>query len=738
MRHRKVVRLALACGLVLCLLGLPRCGGGDPAGFAPMDFETFVDGKEDTGYVSNKAAELEARITSSVFIDTTGLGQAEIDSLAARLRSPSRWTLQEYTAPQLKYARNPLKSEKLDLNLEHGESAVRDVRVVQGGIWLDYSTSIESLVKLKDLADKGLTPADLVGKRVDFQFPARPADVFGQGGAACATDPDGDALDPSELRADNYFYYFDPARQGCPLVAGVDLAPAQYEILSSLDAPNVYPEYDLLTQDKKISMVVLFGQITHGDLTAGDWGWTGYNQFKRSFTSEGFRVVETFADDFGHRLSKTYPGGLEVVVDFYTPEALKDHRPREEVNQLFKQALRDHEIVYYNGHAFYGSLTVLDQPDSYPADSYQIIFMDACWSYAYYTKQVFSRKTTAGDPDGMRYADVVNNTEPGITGSHDTAWLLYKNLFQAASKLMQGQSVSKFSWNQLVVYMNDSADRRARYYDPAEFHAEIYGVSGVRGNCFNPDGPSHCQAGGGTSLQHAYADDSGETEIPDGQAAGIQRTLQVPDSFEVTKASVSVDIRHGYVGDLQVRLVHGGVTQVLHDRAGGGADDLRTTFSAPSFAGASAAGAWTLEVADLAAYDTGRLVSWSLELTEGGGGAGSLTGESTTHVDIPDNAPAGASSSLSLTGAGAVAEVLVHVNISHTYIGDLVVRLEHAGRTAVLQSREGGSAQNIERDYAPTEFAGTTAEGEWKLSVVDEAAADTGAIEGWSITVVPQ
>jgi subtilisin-like proprotein convertase family protein len=91
---------------------------------------------------------------------------------------------------------------------------------------------------------------------------------------------------------------------------------------------------------------------------------------------------------------------------------------------------------------------------------------------------------------------------------------------------------------------------------------------------------------------------------------------------------------------------------------------------------------------------------------------------------------------VTLAGAGLVAEVLVHARISHTYAGDLVVRLEHAGQSAVLQSREGGSARNLERDYAPVEFADLPAEGEWRLVVVDEAAADTGAIEGWSLTVV--
>ncbi len=123
--------------------------------------------------------------------------------------------------------------------------------------------------------------------------------------------------------------------------------------------------------------------------------------------------------------------------------------------------------------------------------------MDACWSYAYYTKQVFENKADAEtDPDGMKYADVVNNTEPGITGSHKTAWLLYKNIFKGSSDYMQGKSLSKYSWNNLIIYMNNSADERARWYDPEKFHAEIYGASGVGSNCFNPSGPSYCKDNG--------------------------------------------------------------------------------------------------------------------------------------------------------------------------------------------------------------------------------------------------
>jgi hypothetical protein len=295
-----------------------------------------------------------------------------------------------------------------------------------------------------------------------------------------------------DLNADNYFYYFDPDKDGCPLQLDSDLVNAHYEITSSLNARSVHPEYDLLTHDKRISMVNLFGQIEHGVLKPNDWGWVGYRQFKRDFEAEGFSVVETFPNNLGARLEKTYPGGLEVIANFYTPEALKDERPPEEVNRLFMQIMHDHEIVYYNGHAFYGSLTALEKPEAYPEETYQIINMDACWSYAYYTKQVFENKADAEkDPDGMKFADVVNNTEPGIVGSHKTCWLLYKNIFIAASKFMQGEAPTKFSWNNLILYMNDSAEQRAE--QRGRNNPEIYGVSGVTTNCFNPAGPSHCE-----------------------------------------------------------------------------------------------------------------------------------------------------------------------------------------------------------------------------------------------------
>ncbi|MBN2499084.1 MAG: proprotein convertase P-domain-containing protein [Deltaproteobacteria bacterium] len=735
MRTRRPIS-ALFYALAILVLG--ACSGpADPGEFQPLDFEEFIDGKADTGYLSNKAAELEARLTSRIYIDMSGQAAEAIQAEAERLRTASRWTLQSHTSPQLKYARNPLKSEKLDLNLERGDPEVLSVSTDANGVWLDYATAIESLVKFKELEEKGLTPADLVGKQVEFLLPAVPTTAFSKGGIACATDPDGDELHAEDLRDDNYFYYFDPEKDGCPLQRGTDLVEAHYEVISSLDAPSVFPEYDLLTADKKISMVALFGQITHGDLESNDLGWIAYREFKRDMEREGFSRTREFENGFGEQLEKTYAGGLEVTVDFYNPEALKDHRPRDEVNELFMQAIHDHELVYYNGHAFYGSLTVLDRPEAYPTDTYQVIFMDACWSYAYYTKQVFEHKTSESDADGMKYADVVNNTEPGITGSHETAWLLYQNLFKACSEWMQGRAPSKYSWNNLIVYMNDSADRRARWYDPEEFHAEIYGASGVTANCFNPTGRSYCEQGGSSSRTHSY-DDAVELPIPDDDTAGLSRSLQVPDSFAIASAAVKIDIQHTYIGDLVVKLSHGGTERILHDRSGGGSDDLRTTVSLEGFDGMDAAGEWTLSVADCAGYDTGKLLSWGLELTEEGGGQDVIQGEDTGSHAIPDNDANGVQGTISISDSSIAGEVEVQVRIQHSYVGDLRIQLEHAGVEVDLRKQEGGSAQDIDESYSSQAFAGQSAAGDWVLTVSDLAEADTGTLEYWALTIHPR
>jgi subtilisin-like proprotein convertase family protein len=714
------------------------CSSSGTDEFAPTDFEGFIDQKEDTGYLGNKAAELEAKLTSKVYIDMTGKTPEEIQEKADSLLTASRWELGNHTTPQIKYARNPLKTEKLDLNLERGDTEIVSVETDENGVWLEFITSIESLVKFKELEEKGLTPADMVGVQIDFVLPILPETIWDKGGLACATDFDsGGDPNPDDVHDYNYFYYFDPLKEGCPLKQDEDLITARYEILSSLDTPSVYPEYDLLTQDKQITMVALFGQIKHGELESNDWGWIGYRDFKRYLNRTGFNTIDTFENDYGIKLKKTYSGDLDVIVRMYTPEALKDGRPRDEVNELFKEEIKNNEIVYYNGHAFYGSLSVLDRQDAYPENTYQIINMDACWSYAYYTKQVFENKTTEEDPDGMKYADVVNNTEPAISGSHETAWLLYKNIFKAASNFVRGRSTAKYSWNNLIVYMNDSAEERARYYDPEKFHAEIYGVSGVATNCFNPNGPSFCQDTGDSSLVHNYKDTSPEASIPDYDGDGVSKTIQVEDSYTIENVAVDVTIRHSYIGDLVVSVTHEGKSFFLHNREGGGSNDIMGRFSTDLFNGMDVAGDWTIRVTDNAEVDTGKLANWSLIITEVASDPEVINIENTDLVDIPDNDATGITSTINVPDDVQIKEINIKVDITHSYIGDLIIVLEHGDISEVLTSRQGGSTDDINETFYPQTFSSSSSQGDWVLKVSDHAGIDTGTLNSWSITIVP-
>ncbi|WP_377154591.1 M6 family metalloprotease domain-containing protein [Roseateles sp. UC29_93] len=111
------------------------------------------------------------------------------------------------------------------------------------------------------------------------------------------------------------------------------------------------------------------------------------------------------------------------------------------------------------------------------------------------------------------------------------------------------------------------------------------------------------------------------TAIPDGKAAGIERTLSNPRAFVLASVEVSVEISHSWVGDLEVSLVSPAGTQVpLHARAGGSSHDLAVTYTSATtpalaaLAGQPAAGAWKLRVADREAQDVGKLNGWRLTL----------------------------------------------------------------------------------------------------------------------------
>lgn len=108
----------------------------------------------------------------------------------------------------------------------------------------------------------------------------------------------------------------------------------------------------------------------------------------------------------------------------------------------------------------------------------------------------------------------------------------------------------------------------------------------------------------------------------------------------------------------------------------------------------------------------------------------------TDTVDIPDNDPVGASSVTNVPDEITIFGSDTLVDISHTYIGDLVVTLTSPwGTTATLHNKSGGSADDINQTFSSDAFNGEVAQGDWTLKVVDTYAEDTGSINKWALTL---
>jgi len=240
---------------------------------------------------------------------------------------------------------------------------------------------------------------------------------------------------------------------------------------------------------------------------------------------------------------------------------------------------------------------------------------------------------------------------------------------------------------------------------------------------------------------------SPDLAIPDNQQAGVNSTLQVTQTGRIAQLNVSVDIQHTYIGDLRVSLADpSGAQAMLHERTGGSTQDLVTIYSSDdvlalqALIGEPAQGDWTLHIADRAAIDTGTLRSWELKMDLEASTQVVPGEEASPGVTIPDNDPAGVSSSIHIGQTGNALGLVVSVDITHTYIGDLRVELRApSGSQAVLHDQSGFGEDNLIRTYdsvsdqALAGLIGESIQGDWQLRVVDLLGQDIGKFNHWSL-----
>jgi subtilisin-like proprotein convertase family protein/C1A family cysteine protease len=288
-------------------------------------------------------------------------------------------------------------------------------------------------------------------------------------------------------------------------------------------------------------------------------------------------------------------------------------------------------------------------------------------------------------------------------------------------------------------------------------------------DCADPDCASHPAClGSGLKFSSTTAQ-----AVPDNSATGVSSVITVGQPGTAATVNVTLDITHTYIGDLLVALVSpDGTRVVLHDKAGGSADNLKKTYTPAGFVGKVITGNWTLQVSDTASSDTGTLNAWSIEFTlsgdvpaevcndqidnDGNGltdcadpacaadpacqGAQSVDLTNETPVAIPDDDLTGITSTINVPNAGQVSSLSVDVNITHSFRPDLIVKLRHpGGQEVTLFNQEMDGEQNLIRSFTVTDFNAAVSNGTWTLVVIDGATQDVGTLNSWALhlEVVP-
>ena len=427
--------------------------------------EQGAGGKADTGYLSNVATEIEGVYRGTVSLDVSDLEADERTGLVADWESGYASTT--VLIDQISFGKNQFNSDLLHVNLVDDDVSILGVTLDGDEVEVQYEMIADAVVSHEELRKANVKLEDLVGGHFEALAPADPRNMTARVGRACA-----DADENTTIEDWNYFYYFDPTKEECT----IPLSTVTLDLRQVHPPVETYPEYDRLVADGKVEAVVFFGAAKYdAKVDPNDWGMRAWREFEEGLDYRGFTKS---SHGEGTRWTRTR-SGLEEIVDVYGPEVLI-----KGVDDIFAAQLKTKEIILYNGHSGYGSLGVLDDRDNYPEGKYQVLMMNSCWSYEYYTKQVFQNKATDDDPKGWRDADVINNTEVGWFSNLATmSTIVLENLFAGAEYRGRSDNTD-FDWTFILSQMNTAA---VDAYKTKNLRThEIFGASGVRTNAFVP------------------------------------------------------------------------------------------------------------------------------------------------------------------------------------------------------------------------------------------------------------
>ncbi len=293
----------------------------------------------------------------------------------------------------------------------------------------------------------------LKGKTYKPVVPKNPGSLWATANDACA-EQEG-SIEPGQ---EVYWYTWVPERAGCKAEWKTTATVTIDTVLPA--GPTTYPEYDRLTADKKVDVLVLFGQVDHGTLSTSDYSFTAMRALVSSLTKAGFKKGTT---DIGVRYTRTQ-GGLTENVDIYGPKEFSGLDDYAHIAN-FDKGINSHEVIVYNGHSMLGASDFWARKSIY-ADpkKYQIFLYNGCLGYEYYVNPIVEGH------QGFDNVDLVSNVleTPFSIMVQETATPI--------SMIMYGaEHNGTTSWQSILTRMNQISGSDA-----------LYGASGIRTNMFMP------------------------------------------------------------------------------------------------------------------------------------------------------------------------------------------------------------------------------------------------------------
>ncbi len=382
-------------GFFLALFTLWSCG------FKPTPSETASYGGD--------SKEVELKFKDHFFIPKGLFGPSDFSSKDfIELSGEQRNRVEEAGALQIKHLFGVFSYHSKPIDFVNWSGSIKD----QGTViykkirWRKDLSGVDVSYEYQDWA---VFYKDLVKaySKLSFYLPDSPHDIFNST-LIDGANPCTDAYDNSELA---FWYYWSPQRPGCWRKIKDKIHLVRAEIKARPSSRKRYPEYGKLYADNKLDVTILYGpdQSMHDPKDLGYQSYLIDKIFFETLKSKGepfFKIEENHENQL-LLISRGSGPQLRLRLHFLETDT-------ESFDKVAQRALRETEVFIYAGHSNESHDFDLERlfpgmPQPLPQDKYQIMFFNACTTYAYYGEKYFAAKSSRTDPRGSRNLDLLTN-----------------------------------------------------------------------------------------------------------------------------------------------------------------------------------------------------------------------------------------------------------------------------------------------------------------------------------------